>query len=94
MKNKVFQKVEFWHGTTKHNNFKDLATYALTCLITPANNAIVDIIFSLVTAILSNAICCIDVECTANMLKLPDSVDLCHQNESTSINDDEAEYIP
>ena len=35
----------------KHNIFKDLATYALTCFIAPEGNAIVERIFSLVTAI-------------------------------------------
>ena len=40
-----------WQGVAKHNNVIDLATYALTCLISPASNVIVDRIFSLVTTI-------------------------------------------
>ncbi|CAM1311707.1 Uncharacterised protein g5782 [Pycnogonum litorale] len=43
--------LKFWQGVAKHNNFKELATYALTSLITPASNATVERIFSLVTAI-------------------------------------------
>ena len=42
---------KFWQYAAKHNDFKDLAIYALTYLITPASNAIVERIFSLVTAI-------------------------------------------
>ena len=37
-------------GVTKHNNFNDLSTYALTCFITPASNAVGERITSLVTA--------------------------------------------
>ena len=43
--------LKLWKGVAKHNNFNDLATYAFTCLITPASNAIAKRIFSLVTAI-------------------------------------------
>ena len=42
--------LKIWQGIAKHNNFKDLATYASTCFITPASNAIVERIFSLFTA--------------------------------------------
>ena len=41
----------FWQGVAKHNNFKEFSTYALTSIITPASNAIVERIFSLVTAV-------------------------------------------
>ncbi|KAG7158743.1 hypothetical protein Hamer_G011415, partial [Homarus americanus] len=42
---------KFWLGVYHHENFKELAAYALNCLVTPASNAIVERIFSLVTAI-------------------------------------------
>ena len=107
---------KFWQGVAKQNNFKGCATYALTCLITPASSAIVERILSLVTAIkinlcnktiiklldalvricshpLSNVICYKCNECTANMIKLPKSVDLYGENESSFINDEETEYL-
>ena len=85
-------------GVAKHNNFKDLATYAFTCLITHASNVVAEGRFSSVTAIkttpckkaqiklldallrirshlLSNAMCCKDIQSTANMIKLPNNVD-------------------
>ncbi|KAK7083260.1 hypothetical protein SK128_003864 [Halocaridina rubra] len=43
--------LNFWLGVAKHSSFKELSTFALTCLITPASNAIVERIFSLVAAI-------------------------------------------
>lgn len=43
--------LKFWQGVAKHDHFKELAAYALTCLITPASNATVERMFSLVTAI-------------------------------------------
>ena len=43
--------------------------------------------------LLCNAVSCKDIECTANMMKLPNSVDLYGQDESSSINDDKTEYI-
>lgn len=42
---------EFWCGVLKHESFKDLALYALTCMITPISNATVERVFSIVTAI-------------------------------------------
>ena len=33
--------IKFWQGVAKHNDFKELARYTSTCLITPAGNAIV-----------------------------------------------------
>ena len=36
---------KLWQGVANHCNFKDLAPYALTSLIAPASNAIVEIIF-------------------------------------------------
>ena len=103
----------FWQGVATHNNFKNVASCALTCLIAPTSNAIVERIFSLVTAfktkprkktqiklldtlvgilshLLSNAICCKHFECKSSMIRLPNSVDLCGQNESSSI---KAEYL-
>ena len=43
--------VKFWVGVLKHSSFKELATYALSCLTTPVSNATVERIFSLVSAI-------------------------------------------
>ncbi|KAG7165317.1 hypothetical protein Hamer_G007114, partial [Homarus americanus] len=37
---------KFWLGVYHHENFKELAAYALNCLVTPTSNAIVDRIFS------------------------------------------------
>ena len=37
---------KFWQGVVKQNNFKYLTTYALTSLITPASNAIVERVYS------------------------------------------------
>jgi hypothetical protein len=42
---------QFWIGVLQHQPFKELATFALTCLITPVSNAVVEIIFSLVSSI-------------------------------------------
>ena len=42
---------EFWRGVLQHKSFKDLAVYALTCLVTPISNATVERVFSLVTCI-------------------------------------------
>ncbi|GFO11146.1 Zinc finger mym-type protein 1 [Plakobranchus ocellatus] len=44
------ESAEFWVGLSKHSSFKELSTYALTCLTTPVSNAMVERIFSLVTA--------------------------------------------
>ena len=118
----TLHKVEFLQipvnirqDVTKHNNFKDNSIWALTSLIAPASNAIVEIIFSLVTAInakprnktqikllddhvrnrahlFSEAICCKYFECTTNMLRLHNSVDLYGQDQSSSTNDDETVY--
>jgi len=41
---------KFWFGILHHSSVKDLAAYALNCLITPISNAAVERIFSLVTA--------------------------------------------
>ena len=42
---------QFWQGAAKHSNFQELSSYVLTSLITPASNATVERIFSLVTAV-------------------------------------------
>jgi len=42
---------QFWIGVLQHKAFKELATFALTCLITPVGNAVVERIFSLVSSI-------------------------------------------
>ena len=42
---------DFWRGIVQHSMFKQLATYALTCLVTPISNATVERVFSLVTCI-------------------------------------------
>ena len=101
---------------SKYNSYKDIATYALTCLITHACNAIAVRIFRLVTAIkakprtktqiklldalvgirfrlLSNEICCEGFGCSANMIKLHNNVDPYDLSESSSINDNETEYL-
>ena len=43
--------LQFWQGVAKHSNFQELSSYALTSLKTPASNATVEQIFSLVTAV-------------------------------------------
>ena len=47
----ITDSLKFWPGVAKHNNVKDIYAYALISLIIPASNAIVERIFSLVTAI-------------------------------------------
>jgi hypothetical protein len=42
---------QFWIGVLQHKAFKELATFALTCLITPVSNAVVERIFSLVFSV-------------------------------------------
>ena len=39
---------QLWIGVLQHKAFKELATVALICLITPVSNAVVERIFSLV----------------------------------------------
>ena len=46
---------QFWIGVLQHKAFKELATFALTCLITSISNAVVERTFSLVTAIKTKA---------------------------------------
>ena len=46
---------QFWIGVLQHNSFKELATFALTCLITPVSNAVVERIFFLVSSIKTKA---------------------------------------
>jgi hypothetical protein len=46
---------QFWIGILQHNSFKELATFALTCLITRLSNAVVAKIFSLVSSIKTKA---------------------------------------
>ena len=52
MKRNVLQKVQFLQTLfcsgkmQPDNNFKDFSTYALTCLIVPASNVIVEGIYS------------------------------------------------
>jgi hypothetical protein len=45
------ETLQFWQGVLQHRSFQELSMYALTCFITPASNAIVERVFSLVTAI-------------------------------------------
>ena len=45
----------FWIGLLQHKSFKDLAKYALNCLVTPTSNAVVERIFSLVSAVKTKA---------------------------------------
>jgi len=42
---------QFWIGVLQHKVFKELATFALTCLVTPVNSAVVERIFSLVSSV-------------------------------------------
>jgi hypothetical protein len=46
---------QFWIGVLQHKAFKELATFALTCLITPVSIAVVERIFSLVSSIKTKA---------------------------------------
>src|SRR5215469_1449973 len=46
---------QFWIGVLQHKAFKELATFALTCLITPVSNAVFERIFSLVSSIKTKA---------------------------------------
>ena len=41
----------FWNGILQHQTFKELAKLAITCLITPVSNAVVESIFSLLSSI-------------------------------------------
>ncbi|GFN83845.1 Zinc finger mym-type protein 1 [Plakobranchus ocellatus] len=58
LEEKAFQKTgipqdseQFWFGVLGHPSFKDISTYALTCLATPVSNAVVERVFSLVNAV-------------------------------------------
>ena len=42
---------KFWISVLQHPFFKDLAQYALTCLVTPVSNPVVERIFSILTAV-------------------------------------------
>ena len=42
--------ISFWEGVGTVNNFKNVASYALNCLIVPSSNAVIERVFSLVTA--------------------------------------------
>ena len=42
---------KFWGSVLQHPFFKDLAQYAVTCLITPVSNAVIEKSFSLLTAV-------------------------------------------
>ena len=46
---------QFWIGIFRHQRFKELATFILTCLITPVSNAVVERIFSLVSSVKTKA---------------------------------------
>ena len=46
---------QFWKGIMQHPQFKELAIFALTCLITPISNAVVERMFSLLTCIKTKA---------------------------------------
>jgi len=47
---------QFWIGIFQDKAFKELATFALTCLIIPVSNTVVERIFSLVSSIKTKAI--------------------------------------
>jgi hypothetical protein len=42
---------QFCVGVLQHKAFKELATFALTCLITPVSNAVVESTFSLLSSV-------------------------------------------
>ena len=42
---------QFWSGVLQHRVFKELATFALTCLVTPVSDAVLERIFSLVSSV-------------------------------------------
>jgi hypothetical protein len=46
---------QFWIGVLQHKTFKELATFALTCLITPVSNTVAERIFSLVSSVKTKA---------------------------------------
>ena len=46
---------KFWIGVLQHQAFKELATFALTCLITPVSHAVVERIFSPVSSVKTKA---------------------------------------
>jgi hypothetical protein len=46
---------KFWISVLQHKAFKELTTIAITCLITSVNNAVVEMIFSLVSSIKTKA---------------------------------------
>ena len=46
---------QFWIGVLQHKAFKELATFALTCIITPVSNAVAERIFSLLTSVKTKA---------------------------------------
>jgi hypothetical protein len=47
---------QFWIGVLQHKAFKELATFVLTCPITPVNYSAVERIFSLVSSFKTEAI--------------------------------------
>jgi hypothetical protein len=46
---------QFWYGVLQHKAFKELTTFAHTCLVTPVSNAVVERIFSLVSSVKTKA---------------------------------------
>jgi hypothetical protein len=46
---------QFWIGVLQHKAFKEVATFALSCLITPVSSAVVERIFSFVSTIKTKA---------------------------------------
>ena len=46
---------QFWIGVLLHKAFKELTTFALTCLITSVSNAVVERIFSVVSSVTMKA---------------------------------------
>ena len=44
-----------WIGVPQHKAFKELTTFALTCIVTRINNAVVERIFSLVSSVKTKA---------------------------------------
>ena len=46
---------QFWTGVLQHKAFKELATFALTCPITPVNNAVAERILTLESSVKTKA---------------------------------------
>jgi hypothetical protein len=46
---------KFWIGVLQHKAFKEVATFALSCLITPVSSAVVERTFSFVSSVKTKA---------------------------------------